>query len=57
MTAALQERERERLIDRGLRRAAHFSWEATASRTDAAIELLLHQGPSDHRRARDRLAA
>lgn len=52
MTAALEERERERLIESGLRRAAEFSWETTARRTDAAIERLLSDGPSDPRRAR-----
>jgi len=41
LVAAFDQRERELMIERGLRRAARFSWDATARATDAAIERLL----------------
>lgn len=44
MTAVGDQGERERLIARGLRRAAGFSWEATACATDAALARLLASG-------------
>jgi glycosyltransferase involved in cell wall biosynthesis len=50
LTAACDPGERARLIARGLRRAASFSWAATASATDAAIERLLQSGRIDSRR-------
>ena len=39
--AACDQRERELVIARGLRRAAGFTWTATAAATDAAIERLI----------------
>lgn len=50
LTAACDPGERARLIAHGLRRAASFSWAATASATDAAIERLLQSGRIDSRR-------
>ncbi len=47
LTAACDPGERARLIARGLRRAASFSWAATGSATDAAIERLLQSGRID----------
>jgi glycosyltransferase involved in cell wall biosynthesis len=41
LTAATDEQRRTELIERGLARAARFTWEGTARLTDAAIEPLL----------------
>jgi glycosyltransferase involved in cell wall biosynthesis len=41
VTAACDPRERDRLIDAGVRRAASFTWQRTAELTDATIEPLL----------------
>jgi glycosyltransferase involved in cell wall biosynthesis len=37
LVAATDETERERLIEAGRARAARFTWEAAARRTDAAL--------------------
>jgi glycosyltransferase involved in cell wall biosynthesis len=41
LALASDEPLRERLVAAGLRRAAEFSWDRTASLTDAAIEVVL----------------
>ncbi|MGO9750171.1 MAG: glycosyltransferase family 4 protein [Solirubrobacteraceae bacterium] len=50
MTAACDHDERARLIACGLRRAASFSWDATACATDLALKRLLASGRIDSRR-------
>jgi glycosyltransferase involved in cell wall biosynthesis len=45
LAAACDETVRSRLIDSGRRRAAAFTWQRTATATDAAIEDLLAAGP------------
>jgi glycosyltransferase involved in cell wall biosynthesis len=43
LAVAADERLRERLVAAGLRRAAQFPWEQTASLTDAAIGAVLEE--------------